>query len=100
MTIAIAKCIDTMLMTEKANKLSEENKVLTVYASSCDVTKSQVKLALESAFPKMKVKKIRSIVLHPKTRVFRGKKGVCVKRKKMMITFKDGMSFDVESNKG
>ncbi len=48
----------------------------------------------------MKVKKIRSIVLHPKTRVFRGKKGVCVKRKKMMITFKDGMSFDVESNKG
>ena len=95
MTIAIAKCIDTMVMTEKANKLSEDNKVLTVFTSSCDVTKSQVKSALESAFPKIKVKKIRSMVLHPQTKVFRGRKGVCVKRKKMMITFKDAMMLDV-----
>ena len=97
MSVAIAKYVDAMMMTEKVNQLAEKNKVMTVLATSCEVTKLQIKSAFESAFPDVKVAKVRSIVLHPKTKIFRGRKGVCVKRKKMMITFKSDAMFDVVS---
>lgn len=79
--------INSTLITEKTTALSEKNNSLTVIASSCRVTKAQVKSLINSIFPKLEVKKIRSMNLHPKVKVFRGREGVRVKRKKMIISF-------------
>lgn len=90
----IAQIIDSVLVTEKTNFLNEKNKSVTVVTSSCRVTKADVRRVMQAMFPKVRVKKIRSLAMHPKSKVFKGRKGVRVKRKKIIISFyeKDGLS--------
>ncbi|MBQ4874884.1 MAG: 50S ribosomal protein L23 [Rickettsiaceae bacterium H1] len=91
----IAKLIDRVLITEKSSVLSEENNSITIVFSSCKVTKAIVKDMMKLVFPNAKIKSIRSITMHPKAKVFRGIKGVCVKRKKMILSFENSNGFNV-----
>lgn len=96
----VAKVINCMRVTEKSSMLNEKNKSVTVLTSSCKVTKLQMKRAIQYMFPESKVKQIRSMTLRPKVKIFKGRKGLCVKRKKMIISFdgKKGFSMMSEIN--
>ena len=83
----IIKAIDSILVTEKSTFLREKSNCITVLFSSRRVTKLQVKNMIQYAFSKVRIKSIRSITLHPKVKIFRGKKGVRVRKKKMIISF-------------
>lgn len=96
MKIVPTKIIDSIVVTEKSTHVNEEHNVLTIFTSSCNVTKYQVKNVMRFMFPELKIRKIRSMLLHAKVKFFKGKRGVRVKRKKMMLFLEKGQVADLK----
>ncbi len=80
------------VITEKATRLSEHNKV--VFKVAKTATKPQIKAAIEKLFD-VKVKSVNTLVRKGKVKVFRGRKGVQSDVKKAVVTLEEGHRIDV-----
>ena len=80
------------IITEKATILSEQNKVVFKVASTA--TKPQIKAAVEKLFD-VKVKKVNTLVVQGKIKVFKGRLGQRSDYKKAVVTLEEGQSIDV-----
>ena len=92
---ATARHYDTILapvITEKATRLSELNKV--VFRVAADATKDEIAAAVEELF-KVKVTKVNTLNVKGKTKRFRGIKGRRSDVKKAIVTLAEGQSIDV-----
>ena len=92
---ATARHYDTILapiITEKATRLSEMNKV--VFRVSADASKDEIAAAVEELF-KVKVTKVNTMVTKGKTKRFRGIIGRRSDVKKAIVTLAEGQSIDI-----
>ena len=92
---ATARHYDTILapiITEKATRLSEMNKV--VFRVSADASKDEIAAAVEELF-KVKVTKVNTLVTKGKTKRFRGIVGRRSDVKKAIVTLAEGQSIDI-----
>jgi large subunit ribosomal protein L23 len=92
---ATARHYDTILapvITEKANILSEQNKV--VFQVADDATKDEIASAVEALF-KVTVTKVNTLNVKGKTKRFRGRPGRRSDVKKAIVTLADGQSIDI-----
>jgi large subunit ribosomal protein L23 len=80
------------VITEKATRLSEHNKV--VFRVRKDATKPQIKEAVERLFD-VKVVSVNTLVTKGKVKMFRGKRGQRSDVKKAVVTLAEGQSIDV-----
>ena len=86
---------DTILapvITEKATRLSELNKV--VFRVAADASKDEIAAAVEELF-KVKVTKVNTLVTKGKTKRFRGIIGRRSDVKKAIVTLAEGQSIDI-----
>ena len=89
--------LDTIIspkITEKANFLSEFNKV--VFKVHNGATKKSIKKSVEKIF-KVNVVKVNTINLKGKTKIVRGKKSMKSGHKKAIGTLKKGQSIDLST---
>lgn len=92
---ATARHYDTILspiITEKATRLSEQNKV--VFRVAQDASKDEIAAAVEELF-KVKVTKVNTLNVKGKTKRFRGIMGKRSDVKKAIVTLADGQSIDI-----
>ena len=92
---ATARHYDTILspiITEKATRLSELNKV--VFRVADDASKDEIAAAVEELF-KVKVTKVNTLNVKGKTKRFRGVMGRRSDIKKAIVTLADGQSIDI-----
>ena len=92
---ATARHYDTILapvITEKATRLSELNKV--VFRVAADSTKDEIAHAVEALF-KVNVTKVNTLNVKGKTKRFRGIKGRRSDVKKAVVTLAEGQSIDI-----
>jgi large subunit ribosomal protein L23 len=80
------------VITEKATRLSENNKV--VFRVRGDATKPQIKEAVEKLFD-VKVTGVNTLVTKGKVKMFRGKRGQRSDVKKAVVTLAEGETIDV-----
>jgi large subunit ribosomal protein L23 len=80
------------VITEKATILSEQNKV--VFKVARTATKPQIKAAVEKLFD-VKVKKVNTLVVEGKVKVFKGRLGQRSDYKKAVVTLEEGQTIDV-----
>ena len=80
------------LVTEKATKLSEYNKI--VFAVSINATKIDIKTSVEKIFS-VKVSSVNTILLKGKTKRFKGILGRRNDTKKAIVTLAPGNSIDL-----
>ena len=95
MATPTARHYDTILapvITEKATRLSELNKV--VFRVAEDATKDEIAAAVETLFS-VKVVKVNTLIQKGKTKVFRGTKGRRNDVKKAIVTLAEGQSIDI-----
>ena len=86
---------DTILapiITEKATRLSEQNKV--VFRVADDASKDEIAAAVEELF-KVKVTKVNTLNVKGKTKRFRGVMGRRSDIKKAIVTLAEGQSIDI-----
>ena len=92
---ATARHYDTILapvITEKATRLSELNKV--VFRVAENATKDEIAAAVEALF-KVNVTKVNTINVKGKTKRFRGIIGRRSDVKKAIVTLAEGQSIDI-----
>ena len=82
------------IITEKATKLSEFNKVVFEVARKCN--KSEIKGAVEKLFS-VKVKSVNIINIKGKTKRFKGVLGKRNDIKKAVITLEEGNTIDISA---
>jgi len=90
-----AKLCDVLVrpvITEKATRASEQNKV--VFVISPDADKTQVRAAVESLFG-VNVVKVNTVSIEGKTKRFRGKEGKRNDLRKAIVTLKAGETIDL-----
>jgi large subunit ribosomal protein L23 len=95
MATPTARHYDTILapvITEKATRLSEMNKV--VFRVAENASKDEIAAAVETLFS-VKVVKVNTLIQKGKTKVFRGTKGRRNDVKKAIVTLADGQSIDI-----
>ena len=80
------------IITEKANGLSEQNKVL--FKVRNDASKTSIKKNIEKIF-KVNVLKVNTITKKSKNKIVRGKIGIKKGYKKALVTLKKGQSIDL-----
>ena len=88
---------DTILapvITEKATRLSELNKV--VFRVAQDASKDEIASAIEELF-KVKVTKVNTLNVKGKTKRFRGRPGRRSDVKKAIVTLAEGQSIDIST---
>ena len=86
---------DTILapvITEKATRLSELNKV--VFRVAQDASKDEIAAAVEALF-NVKVTKVNTLNVKGKTKRFRGRLGRLTDVKKAIVTLQEGQSIDI-----
>ena len=81
------------IITEKTTKLTEVNQV--AFRVPLTATKSEIKLAVEELFPKVKVTAVNTIVQKGKKKIFRGRRGERSDVKKAIVTLREGDAIDV-----
>jgi large subunit ribosomal protein L23 len=86
--------ITSPVITEKATKASEQNKV--TFNVALDATKDEVKMAVEELF-KVKVTAVNTLRVKGKVKRFRGIVGQRSNRKKAIVTLAEGSSIDIAS---
>jgi len=84
--------ISRPVITEKATAASEFNKV--IFRVRSDVTKTQVKQAIEALF-KVEVVSVNTLNVQGKTKIFRGSVGKRKDFKKAVVTLAKGQSIDL-----
>ena len=84
--------IRSPIITEKATRLSELNKV--VFRVADDASKDEIAAAVEELF-KVKVTKVNTLNVKGKTKRFRGVMGRRSDIKKAIVTLADGQSIDI-----
>jgi large subunit ribosomal protein L23 len=84
--------IRSPIITEKATRLSEQNKV--VFRVADDASKDEIAAAVEELF-KVKVTKVNTLNVKGKTKRFRGVAGRRSDIKKAIVTLADGQSIDI-----
>ncbi len=92
---ATARHYDTILapiITEKATRLSEQNKV--VFRVAQDASKDEIAAAVEELF-KVQVIKVNTLNVKGKTKRFRGILGKRADIKKAVVTLAEGQSIDI-----
>lgn len=92
---AAARHYDTILspvITEKSTLLSEDGKV--VFFVPLTANKKEIADAVETLF-KVKVTAVNTIMVHGKTKRFRGISGRRSDQKKAVVTLAEGHSIDV-----
>ena len=95
MATPTARHYDTILaplITEKATRLSELNKV--VFRVAGDASKDEIAAAVEALF-KVNVTKVNTINVKGKTKRFRGIIGRRADVKKAIVTLAEGQSIDI-----
>ena len=93
--VAAVRHYDTILapvITEKATRLSEMNKV--VFRVAADATKDEIAAAVEALF-KVTVTKVNTLNVKGKTKRFRGRIGRRNDVKKAIVTLAEGQSIDI-----
>ena len=88
------KIIRKPIVTEKATKLSEFNKVVFEVASSSN--KNEIKSAVEKLFS-VKVKSVNIINIKGKLKRFKGVLGKRIDIKKAVITLEEGNTIDISA---
>ncbi len=86
---------DTILspvITEKSTRTSEYNQV--TFRVPLDASKPQIKAAVEALF-EVKVKKVNTLRVKGKVKLFRGRPGRRSDWKKAIVTLVEGQSIDV-----
>ncbi len=78
--------LNSVLVTEKTTVLNEKNQSV-AFLVSPDMGKVEIKQIINRVFPKLQIRKVRSMNLVPKVKRFKGKQGVRVKRKKILVSF-------------
>ena len=86
--------IKTPIITEKATILSEQNKVS--FKVHEKATKETIKKNIEKLY-KVKIIKVNTVNVKPKSKFVRGKKAIKQGYKKVIITLKKGQSIDLTS---
>lgn len=86
--------ISKPLITEKATRLSEHNKVM--FRVRPDARKDEIKKAVESLFS-VKVVKVNTLNVAGKRKVFRGMRGQRSDFKKAVVTLASGQTIDFAS---
>jgi large subunit ribosomal protein L23 len=86
--------ISRPVITEKATAASEHHKV--IFRVRVDVTKAQVKEAVEGLF-KVDVTAVNTINVQGKKKTFKGRPGKRKDFKKAIVTLKPGQSIDLSS---
>jgi large subunit ribosomal protein L23 len=84
--------IQSPIITEKATRLSELNKV--VFKVADDASKDEIAAAVEELF-KVKVTKVNTLNVKGKTKRFRGILGRRSDVKKAIVTLAEGQSIDI-----
>ena len=84
--------IQSPIITEKATRLSELNKV--VFKVADDASKDEIAAAVEELF-KVKVTKVNTLNVKGKTKRFRGTLGRRSDVKKAIVTLAEGQSIDI-----
>ena len=84
--------IRSPIITEKATRLSEQNKV--VFRVADDASKDEIAAAVEELF-KVKVTKVNTLNVKGKTKRFRGVMGRRSDIKKAIVTLAEGQSIDI-----
>ena len=84
--------IQSPIITEKATRLSEQNKV--VFRVADDASKDEIAAAVEELF-KVKVTKVNTLNVKGKTKRFRGVMGRRSDIKKAIVTLAEGQSIDI-----
>ena len=84
--------IRSPIITEKATRLSELNKV--VFRVADDASKDEIAAAVEELF-KVKVTKVNTLNVKGKTKRFRGVAGRRSDIKKAIVTLAEGQSIDI-----
>ena len=84
--------IRSPIITEKATRLSEQNKV--VFRVADDASKDEIAAAVEELF-KVKVTKVNTLNVKGKTTRVRGIAGRRSDIKKAIVTLADGQSIDI-----
>ena len=79
------------IITEKATKISEKNQY--VFKVKIDSNKKEIKQAIEKLF-KVKIKKIKTIKIKGKSKIFKGTKGRRSDYKKAIICLNKGENLD------
>ena len=79
------------VITEKATKISEKNQY--VFKVKIDSNKKEIKQAIEKLF-KVKIKKIKTIKIKGKCKIFKGTKGRRSDYKKAIICLNKGENLD------
>ena len=79
------------VITEKATKISERNQY--VFKVKIDSNKKEIKQAVEKLF-KVKIKKIKTIKIKGKNKIFKGTKGKRSDYKKAIICLNKGENLD------
>ena len=79
------------IITEKATKISEKNQY--VFKVKIDSNKKEIKQAIEKLF-KVKIKKIKTIKIKGKNKIFKGTKGKRSDYKKAIICLNKGENLD------
>ncbi|MAH89163.1 MAG: 50S ribosomal protein L23 [Pelagibacterales bacterium] len=79
------------IITEKATKISEKNQY--VFKVKVDSNKKEIKQAIEKLF-KVKIKKIKTIKIKGKNKIFKGTKGKRADFKKAIICLNKGENID------
>ena len=79
------------VITEKATKISEKNQY--VFKVKIDSNKKEIKKAIEKLF-KVKIKKIKTIKIKGKSKIFKGTKGRRSDYKKAIICLNKGENLD------
>ena len=79
------------IITEKATKISEKNQY--VFKVKIDSNKKEIKQAIEKLF-KVKIKKIKTIKIKGKSKIFKGTKGRRSDYKKAIICLNKGENVD------
>ena len=79
------------IITEKATKISEKNQY--VFKVKIDSNKKEIKKAIEQLF-KVKIKKIKTIKIKGKNKIFKGTKGRRSDYKKAIICLNKGENLD------
>ncbi|NRA73303.1 MAG: 50S ribosomal protein L23 [Rickettsiales bacterium] len=80
------------VLSEKSMKASEFNKY--IFRVKPDVTKEQVKKAVEEIFGVKKIIKINSLNVEGKRKIFKGIKGKRKNYKKVIVTLEKGSNID------
>ena len=84
--------IRSPIITEKATRLSELNKV--VFRVADDASKDEIAAAVEELF-KVKVTKVNTLNVKGKTKRFRGVAGRRSDIKKAIVTLAEGQTIDI-----